>query len=75
MKKIAAALISTYQIFISSIIVLIAGGNVCRFEETCSQYSKRVILEKGVLKGTILTFARLLKCQPFYHGNLGRELV
>ncbi|MED5284188.1 MAG: membrane protein insertion efficiency factor YidD, partial [Chloroflexota bacterium] len=34
----------------------------CFYAETCSSYSKRIILEKGVIIGSYLTFFRLISC-------------
>ncbi|KAI5072696.1 hypothetical protein GOP47_0012802 [Adiantum capillus-veneris] len=36
----------------------------CRFIPTCSEYSMQAYKKYGVLKGTILTAWRLLKCNP-----------
>jgi putative membrane protein insertion efficiency factor len=70
MKKILIKTIDFYQIFISSALHQLFGvKNACRHEVTCSQYAKSSILEKGVLVGSYLSFARLLKCQPFYKGK------
>jgi putative membrane protein insertion efficiency factor len=67
MKRLGVISINFYQIFLSTIIKSIAGSpNVCRFSETCSDYAKRVIEEKGFLKGSMLGVVRLFKCQPFY---------
>ena len=64
-KTAAVYSINFYQGFISPSIKMILGVNsVCRFDETCSAYTKRMILEKGALKGTGLGLKRLLKCQP-----------
>jgi uncharacterized protein len=64
-KKIGIEFINLYQAFISpSLKVVLGTSSFCRFDETCSAYTKRMILEKGVLRGTGLGFVRLLKCQP-----------
>jgi uncharacterized protein len=64
-KNIAIGIISFYQIFISTLTKNILGVSaMCRFEETCSAYTKRAIKEKGALKGVGLGFIRILKCQP-----------
>lgn len=64
-KTIAVKIISFYQILLSPAIITILGSNAgCRFEETCSRYTQRMIQEKGVLKGSALGFGRILKCQP-----------
>lgn len=35
----------------------------CEFEETCSQYGKRVIMEQGVIKGGIRAAKRIISCR------------
>jgi len=37
----------------------------CRFEPSCSEYTKLVIIKYGIIKGVWLGFLRLLRCQPF----------
>lgn len=57
--------ISLYQIFVSPLLKNFLGVNsMCRFEESCSAYSKRMIIEKGVISGTALGFVRILRCNP-----------
>lgn len=74
--KIPIALISFYQILLSPLLRIVLGTpKFCRFEETCSEFTKRSIAEKGILKGSFLGLARLLKCQPFYNGNLNKEVT
>tara|TARA_B100001758_G_scaffold90296_1_gene77002 strand:- start:278 stop:493 length:216 start_codon:yes stop_codon:yes gene_type:complete len=42
----------------------------CRFNPTCSEYSKQAILKYGVIYGIILSFRRIIKCHPWGgHGN------
>ena len=68
MRKLADIILRLYQIFISPIIPQIVGvPQVCRFEESCSNYSRRVIKEYGILYGLSLTVKRLVACQPFIH--------
>jgi putative membrane protein insertion efficiency factor len=73
MRKIETLPIVIYQVFLSPILVLFF-GQACRFEETCSEYTKRMILERGLVKGATLGLIRLSKCQPFYTGNLRKEI-
>jgi uncharacterized protein len=64
-KTGALSLINFYQMFISVMLKNLLGvSGMCRFEETCSAYTKREITEKGVIKGVGLGFVRILKCQP-----------
>lgn len=65
LKQIEVFLINLYQMFVSPTLKMVLGVNaVCRFDETCSAYTKRMVIEKGVVKGTGLGFVRILKCQP-----------
>ena len=75
-KKIAISLISAYQRNLSPFLKTLLGvGAFCRFEETCSMYAKRQINEKGLIRGTWLGLVRLSKCQPFYSGDLRKEVI
>ncbi len=58
-------IIKIYQKFISVYL----GGN-CRFYPCCSEYSILVIKKYGILKGLILSFFRLLRCNPFNKGGV-----
>ena len=64
-KSASIFTISLYQLFISPFIVMIVGaGGGCRYQETCSAYTKRAIEEKGVLRGAMLGTRRILSCSP-----------
>ena len=42
----------------------------CRFNPTCSEYSKQAILKYGVIYGIFLSFKRIIKSHPWGgHGN------
>ena len=45
----------------------------CRHEPTCSEYGKRIILERGVLIGTPLLCWRLIFCNPW--AAISREKI
>ena len=62
MVKVIIFLIRLYQIFISPIT---GGFYKCRFYPRCSDYSVEVYKKFGILKGTILTMKRIIKCNPF----------
>ena len=75
-KKVAIFTISFYQATAVPLLKSLLGvKELCRFEESCSVYAKRVISEKGALRGSALSFARILKCQPFYSGNLSKGAI
>jgi uncharacterized protein len=37
----------------------------CRHEPTCSEYAKKVLLERGAIIGTLLSAKRVLSCHPW----------
>lgn len=43
---------------------LLMGGN-CRFTPSCSHYAIDAYRDWGVLRGTWLTFRRIIRCHPF----------
>ena len=71
MKKLAIKTIRIYQSFFSVALKNLLGTpRFCRFDVTCSEYAIFSIERHGLLKGSTLTLARLLKCQPFYKGAI-----
>ena len=65
MKKLLLSLIGFYQKHITP-----NTQKACRFVPTCSQYAQEAIQKYGALKGGWLAFKRLLRCNPFYKGDL-----
>ncbi len=64
MKKIFILLICFYQKHISPWL-----GNNCKYEPTCSEYTKQAIEKYGVIRGTFKGIKRILKCNPFSKGG------
>lgn len=64
MKRVLLALIRFYRKYISP-----AFPSKCRFIPTCSEYGLEAIEKYGALRGGWLTFKRLLRCNPFNHGD------
>ncbi|MEO0082848.1 MAG: membrane protein insertion efficiency factor YidD [candidate division WOR-3 bacterium] len=62
--KIPIALISSYQLILSPIL-----PKTCRFYPTCSEYAKQALLKYGLIKGSVLTIKRILRCNPLNHGG------
>ena len=60
--------IKAYQILISPLL-----GPSCRFTPTCSQYAIEAIQKYGPIKGSWLTFKRIIKCHPW--GGCGHDPV
>lgn len=45
-------------------------GGRCKYHPSCSQYALDAYQEFGVLRGTVLTAWRLLRCNPLSHGGV-----
>lgn len=41
----------------------------CRFAPSCSAYAIQALQTRGLLIGTLLSIARLLRCHPFHPGG------
>ena len=65
MKRFFLAAIRFYQRNIS-----VHYPRRCRFYPTCSAYAFEAIQKYGALKGGWMAFCRLLRCNPFYKGDL-----
>ena len=66
MKKLLILLIEFYQRFLSfdrGILFVFAPGGACKYNERCSDYTKRQIAEKGSIKGVVLGVKRILSCR------------
>ncbi|MEA2016176.1 MAG: membrane protein insertion efficiency factor YidD [Actinomycetota bacterium] len=64
MKKLFIFLLKAYKKVISP---LLPGS--CRFYPTCSRYAIEAINKYGVLKGSIKSAYRILRCNPFNRGG------
>ena len=72
MKKLLIApflfLIKVYQTFLSPIMPA-----TCRYQPTCSHYSKEALQKHGLFKGGWLAVKRIFSCHPF--GGSGYDPV
>ena len=62
-KKVLLALIRFYRKYLRH-------APCCRFTPTCSQYALEAITKYGAVKGGYLAVRRILRCHPFYKGDL-----
>ena len=71
-KKIFLFIIILYQRLVSPYFL-----QSCRFQPTCSEYTKEAIEKYGVIKGSKLASKRLIKCHPikFLGGSEGYDPV
>ena len=65
MKRFLLRLSGIYQRHISS-----AFPGKCRFRPTCSAYAIEAIRKYGAAKGSYLALQRILRCHPFYKGDM-----
>lgn len=67
-KIIKHSLIMLIRVYRYTISFLL--GNCCRFEPSCSTYAEEAITIHGCLKGSFLTFRRILRCHPWCQGGI-----
>ena len=68
LARTAIAAIDAYRAVVSPILArsrLIS----CRFQPTCSAYSREAIRRYGFPKGVLLSAGRILRCNPFSAGG------
>jgi len=65
MKAAVLFLISAYRLLLSPFL-----GKNCRYEPTCSLYTREAVEKYGVLKGSWLGIRRLARCHPFHEGGI-----
>lgn len=64
MKFLVLDLLGVYKVLVSPLL-----PPACRFEPTCSEYTRQAVEKYGALKGTWMGVKRLLRCQPFCKGG------
>lgn len=66
MQQLAIKLIGIYQIFFSfdkGLLKFLAPGGACKYNPSCSAYTKQAIKKFGLGKGLILGTERILNCR------------
>lgn len=64
-KRIMIFLIRTYQLTLSPRF----SHGACRFVPTCSQYAIEALQVHGIIKGSLLTIWRIMRCNPLVKGG------
>ena len=64
MKYLVLDLLGVYKAMVSPFL-----PPACRFEPTCSEYTKQAVEKYGAFKGTWMGVKRILRCQPFCKGG------
>jgi len=65
MNWIAIKLLRLWQVAVSPLY-----PPSCRFYPTCSEYSVMAVQKYGILKGSLKTLWRLLRCNPWSKGGV-----
>ena len=67
MKRVSNFLIDFYFMHFSLFIE--SKGIHCKYEPTCSEYTRQAINKYGFFKGTFIGLKRILRCNPFSKGG------
>ncbi len=65
MRQLAALPVHAYRTIVSPLL-----GPRCKYHPTCSRYALDAIDEVGIVRGSILTVWRILRCNPWSHGGV-----
>ena len=63
-RSAATGLIRFYQLAISPML-----GPTCRFQPTCSAYAIESLKKYGMVRGSLKTAWRIVRCNPFNPGG------
>jgi len=64
MKILVLDLLGIYKAVVSPFL-----PPACRFQPTCSEYTRQAVEKYGAAKGTWMGIKRILRCQPFCEGG------
>lgn len=65
-KSAVLLLIDFYRYFLSfdtGMLKILAPGGACKYNPTCSLYTRQMVEKYGVIKGLSLGFKRILSCR------------
>lgn len=70
LRRLAVSIINLYQKTLSPDHgPLKVFGGTCRFQPTCSEYTKQAVERFGVLRGLVLGAKRISRCHPLTVGG------
>ena len=67
-----AAVVRVYQVTISPDHGVARGwhaGGCCRFEPTCSEYTRQALIKYGLARGVWMGAKRVIRCNPWSKGG------
>jgi putative membrane protein insertion efficiency factor len=62
--RLAAQMVRVYQVGVRPLL-----PPACRFEPSCSEYSRQVLLTHGLAGGAWLSIRRIVRCHPWHAGG------
>ena len=68
-ERLAGLLFQGYKRILSPLLSAGAMGQ-CKYLPTCSEYALVAVVRHGWLRGSAMTFWRLLRCNPFAKGGV-----
>lgn len=66
MRFLILKLIDIYQVVFSfdrGLLMFLAPGGACRYEVTCSEFTKQQIIKHGVASGLLAGMRRIISCR------------
>lgn len=66
MQKLLISLINFYQTFLSfdrGVLTIFAPGGACRYNPSCSEYTKKAIRDFGAVRGSLMGLKRIWSCK------------
>jgi putative membrane protein insertion efficiency factor len=64
-RNAVIVLLKAYRLLISPLY-----GNVCRYHPSCSRYALEAVQQSGVVIGSALAVARIVRCNPWSRGGV-----
>lgn len=64
-RNAALSVLHAYRATISHLY-----GDVCKYYPSCSAYAVGAVQQHGVMKGSVLTASRLVRCHPWAAGGI-----
>lgn len=66
MQRLLVSLINFYQTYLSfdkGVLAVFAPGGACRYNPSCSEYTKLMVLRYGVIEGIKMGLKRIWRCR------------
>ena len=71
MRAAALPVIGLFRLYRALVSPLLP-ANTCKFHPSCSAYALDALRAHGLLRGSVLSARRVLRCNPWSHGGVDR---